>query len=407
MKFKFLLVSILALVLLMTSTMVLAQNYNIKSSHKIIYPREIEVGAQRFHKYLYKLKNKNVAVIANQTSEIMGTHLVDTLLSRGVNLVNIMSPEHGFRGGAGAGEKVKDGKDVKTGLPIISLYGNHKNPTKNDLKNIDILLFDLQDVGLRFYTYISTLKLAMEACAENNVKLIVLDRPNPNGFYIDGPVLEKEFSSFVGMDPIPVVHGLTVGEYAKMVNGEYWLKDSLQCDLEVIKVNGYDHGLLYQLPVSPSPNLPNMNSIYLYPSLCFMEGTPVSIGRGTSKAFQFIGHPDFKEYDTILIPKSIPGVAKYPKLQGKKCKGFVLNNFGKKVIVFNENIYLFWLIESYKQLGSNPDFFTPFFDKLAGTDKLRKMIIAGKSEEEIRKSWQKDLDDYKKIRKKYLLYVDF
>lgn len=374
---------------------------------KIIYPKDIEVGAQRFDIYLDKIKDKNVALIANQTSEIHGTHLVDTLLSLGINLRRIMSPEHGFRGNAGAGELVKDGKDVKTGLDIISLYGNHKKPSKKDLENIDVLLFDLQDVGLRFYTYISTLKLAMEACAENNVKLIVLDRPNPNGHFIDGPILEKKFSSFVGMDPIPIVHGLTIGEYAKLVNGEGWLDNSLKCDLEVIKVKNYDHSLLYQLPVAPSPNLPNMASIYLYPSLCLMEGTPVSIGRGTDRAFQFIGHPDFKNYDTILVPQSIKGVAQNPKLQNQEVKGFIITNFAHSHIVLMRQIYLFWLIESYKELGSNPDFFTPFFDKLAGTDKLKKQIIAGKSESEIRKSWQNDLEKYKHIRKKYLLYEDF
>ena len=372
-----------------------------------IYPKDIQVGAQRFDEYKQLLKDKNVAVLGNQTSMVGDVHLVDFLLSKGVTVKKVMSPEHGFRGNAGAGEHVANGKDAKTGLSIISLYGNHRKPTKEDLDSIDVVLFDLQDVGTRFYTYISTLQYLMEACAEYHVKVIVLDRPNPNGYFVDGPVLDPKFKSFVGMQPIPIVHGMTVGEYAQMLNGEGWLKDKAKCELEVVAVEGYRHLQLYQLPIKPSPNLPTMEAIHLYPTLCLFEGTVMSIGRGTNKPFELVGHPDFKEFDTTFTPKPIKGVAPHPKLEGKACKGYVLTTYAKKRINYDQKINLYWIETAYFELGGKDDFFTSFFDKLAGTDKLRKQILEGKTEDEIRASWQPKIEEFKNIRRKYLLYPDF
>ena len=394
------------LIILLSSNAFAQMEYEIYTPQKI-YPKDIKTGAQQSDMYLPMLQEKSVAVLANQTSLIENTHLVDFLISKKVDVKKVMSPEHGFRGNAGAGELVSDGKDVKTGLPIISLYGSHKKPTKQDLEGIDIVIFDLQDVGLRFYTYISTLHYLMEACAENQVKVIVLDRPNPNGYFVDGPILDTNFKSFVGMDPIPIVHGMTVGEYALILNGEQWLKNKVQCELEVISVIGYHHSHLYQLPIKPSPNLPTMESIYLYPSLCLFEGTIMSIGRGTPKPFELIGHPDLKEYDTTFIPKPIKGVAPHPKLEGKECRGYVLTNYAQKRTTYERMINIYWLETAYSEMGSKDSFFIPFFDKLAGTDQLRKQIIDGLTEDEIRESWQKDLKAFKKIRKKYLLYPDF
>ncbi len=372
-----------------------------------IYPKDILVGAQRFELYSSLLQNKNVAVLGNQTSLVGDKHLVDFLLEKGIKVVKVMSPEHGFRGNAGAGEHVQSGIDTKTGLPIISLYGSHRKPTADDLKGVDIVIFDLQDVGTRFYTYISTLQYLMEACAENNIPLIVLDRPNPNGYFVDGPILDPRFKSFVGMQSIPIVHGMTVGEYALMLNGEGWLKDSLKCDLKVIPVKGYRHAQLYQLPVKPSPNLPTMEAIHLYPSLCLFEGTIMSVGRGTRKPFELVGHPDMPHWDTVFVPHPIPGVAPHPKLEGKECKGYVLTNYARLRTTYEKQINIYWLATAYFELGARKDFFTGFFDKLAGTDQLRKQIMDGKSEYEIRQSGQAGLKEFKKIRAKYLLYQDF
>jgi uncharacterized protein YbbC (DUF1343 family) len=381
-------------------------DYDLYKPEKI-YPKDIQTGAQQFEQYARYLQGKNVAVLGNQTSLVGKQHLVDFLLGKGITVTKVMSPEHGFRGNAGAGEHVADGKDSKTGLPIISLYGRHRKPTKEDLKDVDVVVFDLQDVGLRFYTYISTLQYLMEACAEHDVKVIVLDRPNPNGYFVDGPILEPKYKSFVGMQPVPVVHGMTVGEYARMLNGEHWLKDSLQCDLTVIPVKGYRHAQLYQLPVKPSPNLPTMEAVYLYPSLCLFEGTKMSIGRGTDKPFELLGHPELPHWDTIFIPKPIPGVAPHPKLEGKECKGYVLTDYARHRTTYEKQINIYWLITAYFDLGAKDDFFSGFFDKLAGTDQLRKQIIAGKTEMEIRQSWEAGLERFKKIRAKYLLYQDF
>ena len=370
---------------------------------------KITVGAERFDEYLNQIKGVKIGMVVNHTS-LVNTgreteHLVDFLLAQNVNITTIFAPEHGFRGKADAGEMVDSGKDKKTGLPIISLYGSHKKPTAEDLADVDILIFDIQDVGARFYTYISTMHYIMEAAAENQKKVFVMDRPNPNGFYVDGPVLDPEFRSFVGMHPIPVVHGLTVGELAQMINGEKWLKNGVKCGLRVIPCKGYDHNTLYELPVKPSPNLPNNTSIYLYPSLCFLEPTPLSIGRGTAFPFQVIGHPKYKGEFTFT-PKPTEG-AKNPKLNGENCIGLDLRNTTSDYFVNRRSMDLSWLLDSYMTFKDDPKFFTPFFDKLAGTDLLRKLMQKGANEDEIRASWQKDLTEYKKLRKKYLLYPDF
>ena len=363
-------------------------------------------GAYITGKYLPVLKAKRIGIVANNTSLINKTHLVDSLISLRINVIKIFGPEHGFRGDQPDGKEIRNGKDPKTGIEIVSLYGNHKKPTQADLDNIDILIFDIQDVGARFYTYISTLTYVMEACAENNIPLIVLDRPNPNGYYIDGPVLKPEYTSFVGMHPVPVVYGMTIGEYATMVNGEKWLKDGKQCKLTIIKCDNYTHNSRYKLPVRPSPNLQDMKAIYLYPSLCLFEGTVVSIGRGTDSPFKVFGHPQLSSENFSFTPKPIKGVSDDPPLKGQRCYGQNLEKEAE-LIKADGHIELKWLIEAYKNLNSKTKFFTNYFDKLAGASKLREQIIAGKTESEIRRSWQPNLDAFKKIRKKYLLYPDF
>ncbi len=364
---------------------------------------EIISGDQQLDEYLPLLKNKAVGVVANHASIVNSTHLVDTLLKSGIHIVSIFSPEHGFRGDEDAGSIISDNKDSATGIPIISLYGDHKKPTTVDFQNIDIVLFDLQDVGVRFYTYISTLTYVMEACAENGLPLIVLDRPNPNGFYVDGPVLKEEFMSFVGLHKVPIVYGMTIGEYALMVNKEGWLKENLKCDLIIIPLRNYAHNYIVNLPVKPSPNLPNWEAVYLYPSLCLFEGTIMSVGRGTDYPFQVYGHPDFITGSFVFTPESKPG-ATNPKYKGIKCNGQNLVDYTKKFDKMPAQLNLSWLIESYKMLSHQHEFFISYFDKLAGTDDLRKQIKSGLTEIEIRESWQKDIDNYKKIREKYLLY---
>ncbi|KAF0198557.1 MAG: hypothetical protein FD166_1198 [Bacteroidetes bacterium] len=370
------------------------------------YEQAIRPAAERTRHYFGKLENKRIGVVANQTSLIGQTHLVDSLITSGINIVRVFTPEHGFRGQAEAGEHVDNNIDVKTGLPLVSLYGEHRKPLAEDLAGIDLILFDLQDVGARFYTYISTLTLVMEACAENNVPLLVLDRPNPNGFYIDGPVLEQGFSSFVGMHPVPVVHGMTMAEYARMVNGEFWLKDSLRCDLDWVEISGYTHRKFYRLPVRPSPNLPDMESVYLYPSLCFFEGTMVSVGRGTDHPFSIIGFPGFEKGDFSFTPESRPGASLNPLYKGIECSGLDLRGEAASVQQ-NPGIRLNWLLDMYHASPEKDKFFTSFFSKLAGSDQLRRQIEAGFSEEEIRASWQQGLSDFQKIRHRYLLYNDF
>ncbi len=367
----------------------------------------IKTGAEQTEKYVDRLTNKHVAVIANHTTNINGSHLVDSLLNLGVNIVKIFSPEHGFRGNADAGEHVENYIDEKTGLPVISLYGNSKKPRLNDLDNIDIVVFDLQDVGVRFYTYISTMHYVMEACAEMNVELLILDRPNPNGFYVDGPILDTAYQSFVGMHPVPIVHGMTIAEYAKMINGEKWLRNSLKCNLSIIPCVNYTHDSLYELPLNPSPNLQNMRSVYLYPSLGFFEGTSVSAGRGTEFPFQIFGGPDLQNAKFSFTPKSIDGASKYPKYEDQKCYGIDLREIEIEDFISQKEINLEWLLFGYQNIENKDQFFNSFFYNISGTDQLKNQIYQGKSEKEIRKSWQPGLKKFKKIRKKYLIYKDF
>lgn len=369
--------------------------------------QKVVTGAEQMKWYLPMLKDKRVALVVNPTSMVGKTHLVDTLLKLKINVKKIFAPEHGFRGNAEAGANINTYIDKKTGLKVISIYGKNFQPTKADLADIDMVVFDIQDVGARFYTFISTLHYVMKACALENKPLLVLDRPNPNGYYVDGPVLDTAFRSFVGMHPVPVVHGMSIGEYAQMINGEHWLGDTLTCKLTIIKVSGWDHNSLYELPVKPSPNLPTKQSVYLYPSLCFFEGTDVSVGRGTDKPFQQIGKPDFKDGRITFTPKVIPGVADNPMYKNQVCNGFDLTGFCDTYIVSSKKIYLYWLQGFYDKSPQKDKFFTPYFDKLAGTDQLRKQIQAGKSVDDIYKSWDDGLKKFKIIRKKYLLYTDF
>lgn len=379
----------------------------LKSDLKIKTEKDLLVGAQRIDLYLPLLKNKNVAIAGNHTSMVGHKHLVDTLLALGVQIKKVFSPEHGFRGDADAGELVGASKDSKTGIPIISLYGKHKKPTNEQLSDVDIVIFDMQDVGTRFYTYISTMTYIMDACSRLGKKVIILDRPNPNGHYVDGPILEEGYKSFVGLHAVPVVHGMTIGEYACMVSEEGWLESGQKCDLTIIECEGYDHKTLYELPIKPSPNLATMASVYLYPSLCFFEGTVVSVGRGTDKPFQVVGHPSFKDAPYTFTPHSIEGAAKNPLYEGKTCHGYDLTTFGESYIRDLGTIYLFWLIDLYQRYDNKVEFFNSYFNTLAGTDKLKNDIIAGKTEEQIKKSWEDGILHFKQIRKKYLLYPDF
>ncbi len=375
----------------------------------------ITVGAERIAAYLPVITNKSVGLVVNQTSMVNQTHLADTLLTLGVNVKSIFAPEHGFRGTADAGETIKDGVDTKTGLPVVSLYGKNKKPTDEQLTNVDIIIFDIQDVGARFYTYISTLHYVMEAAAENDKTVIVLDRPNPNGFYVSGPMMEEENKSFVGMHSIPVVHGMTVGEYAEMINREGWLKNGITCNLRVVTCNGYDHSKYYELPIKPSPNLPNMRSIYLYPVLCLFEGTDISVGRGTDKQFQVLGTPNINKelFDTepfTFIPIPKPG-AKYPKHQDKECFG---EDMTKKDVVsirksISNRLNAVHLRHYYSTHSNKDNFFNSnnFFDKLAGTKHLKELIIAEASTDEFTQLYNNGVEDFMKIRKKYLLYPDF
>ncbi len=386
---------------------------------------KVITGAERMEVYLPMLKGKSVAVFANQTSVVGGTHLVDTLVKSGIKVVKIFGPEHGFRGVADAGEHVKDGIDKKSGLTVISLYGNHKKPTKEDLQDVDVVVFDIQDVGVRFYTFISSLEYVLEACLENHKPLLVLDRPNPNGFYVDGPVLDKKFKSFIGMQPIPIVYGMTMGEYTLMLAGEKWLSENANkintynlttkptadtpFHVQVIKCKNYDHSTKYILPINPSPNLREMQSIYLYPSTCFFEGTVLSEGRGTDKPFQIFGHPSLPKNLYSFTPMPNEG-AKSSKCFNQLCYGWNLSNSKENVLKnLNGKIQLKYLIEAYKLFPKKDSFFLTnnFFHKLAGNDVLMKQIKAGKTEKEVKKSWEKDLIKFKVVRKKYLLYKDF
>ena len=362
-------------------------------------------GASNTGAYFGLLRNTRVAVVANQTSVIGNVHLVDTLLSSGIQVVKIFAPEHGFRGEAGNGDHVNDGTDKKTKLPIISLYGNHTRPTAEMLADVDVIVFDIQDVGVRFYTFLATMQEVMEAAVLSKKAVVVLDRPNPNGYYVDGPVMtDKKLYSFVGQLPIPIVHGCTLGELAEMISGEGWLSAGKSCELTVIPCSDYTHNSYFELPIKPSPNLPNITSIYAYPSLCWFEGTCISIGRGTDLPFQQFGFPNCKVGETTFTPKEIPGVSTNPPFENQLCKGAKVS-FEKRPTQLN----LSWLISMYSDYTNKDKFFTSanFFDKLAGTTQLRKQIIGGVGEDVIRLSWQSDLDAYKAIRKKYLLYTDF
>lgn len=375
-----------------------------KASHTSAESNEVEqkaesvkVGAEQLNLLLPLLKNKNIALVVNHTAMVGKSHLVDTLLKNGINIKKIMAPEHGFRGKADAGETVKDGADSKTGLPIVSLYGNNKKPTKEQLSDVDLVVFDIQDVGVRFFTYISTLHYVMEACAENGKQVIVLDRPNPNGDYVDGPLLQAEHQSFVGMHPIPIVHGMTIGEYAAMINGEGWIKS--KCALEVIKLKNWKHSDAYSLPHKPSPNLPNDHAIRLYPSTCLFEGTAISVGRGTQMPFEVVGHPDLKNMPFSFTPISIDGMSKNPPFENKMCYGLDLQKTAVK-----KQLDLSYLIQLYQLYPDKEKFFIPYFEKLAGTSALREQIKSGMTEEAIRKTWEPDLKKFKDMRSNYLLY---
>jgi uncharacterized protein YbbC (DUF1343 family) len=366
----------------------------------------IRTGAQQIDKYLPLLKGKNVALSINNTSVIDGKLSMDTLLKLGVKIVKGFGPEHGFRGKASAGAKIGDETDEKTGVPLISLYGSKYKPTVEDMKGIDVMVFDMQDVGVRFYTYLSTLHYIMEACAENNVELILLDRPNPNDGYVDGPVREADQESFVGKHAIPILHGLTFGEYAGMINGEGWLPGKAKCKLTVIKMENYAHGMPYTLPIAPSPNLNTQQSILLYPSLCLFEGTVISQGRGTLFPFTVLGNPELKgKYEFSFKPVSIPGMSEKPTHMDKNCYGLDLRKYDTSIFTSTGRINLTWLKEFYAAYPNKAAFFRAAnFDRLAGTTKLRNQIIEGKSEEEIRKSWEPKLGQFKEMSKKYFLY---
>ncbi len=366
--------------------------------------KTLQTGAERFSEYMPLLKGKRLAIVANQTSTVGDKHLVDTLLSLGADIKLIFAPEHGFRDLADAGAVITSGADPVTGIQVISLYSSKKKPSAEDLSGIDAVIYDIQDVGTRFYTYLTTMCYVMEACAENGKPFIVMDRPNPNGYYVDGPILDtSNYRSFVGLHPIPVVHGMTLGEYAGMVNGEGWLANGVKCDLTVIKCTGYTHETLYELPVIPSPNLPNMNSIYLYPSVCFSEGTVLSCGRGTDFAFQVLGAPKLPDTGFSFTPKPTFGSSN-PKYNGEVCYGTDLRNALRDGLVPKPEMNLDWIIDAYQAYPEKEKFFTGYFDTLAGSSALREQIISGMTAEEIKATWKKGLDQFKVTRARYLLY---
>src|SRR3569833_1600569 len=364
-------------------------------------------GADQTQLYADYIKGKNIGMVLNQTSVIGPNHTssLDSFVKLGVHIVKVFGPEHGFRGTASNGATVNDTIDPKTGIPAISLYGKHYKPTPDDLKGLDLVIFDIQDVGARFYTYLSSLHYVMEACAENHVELMILDRPNPNGYFVDGPVLDSTYRSFVGLDPIPIVHGMTFGEYAQMLNGEGWLKNHVKCKLKIIKVANYMHSTPYEPPIAPSPNLNTYKSILLYPGLCLFEGTTISVGRGTMYPFQVLGHPLLKsKYSFSFTPVSIPGMSEDPPHKEQVCYGVDLRNDDIDSIRKSGKVNILWLIKLYKDFPDKQHFFNNYFPKLAGNDQLRKQIEEGKSEAEIRQSWEPALSRFKNIRQKYLLY---
>jgi uncharacterized protein YbbC (DUF1343 family) len=375
------------------------QNENFNAGASIV------CGAEKLDSLALLLKGKTFAIVSNHTTMVGNKHLVDTLIARGFKPEKIFAPEHGFRGTEEAGEDVVSYKDEKTGIEVISLYGKNHKPSVESLKKIQLMIFDIQDVGARFYTYISTLHYVMEACAENKIPVLILDRPNPNGFYLDGPILEPEFKSFVGMHPVPVVHGMTIGEYAKMINGEGWLNLGVKCNLNVLRIQNYTHKSYYRLPYPPSPNLRSRAAIYLYPSICFFEGTPISVGRGTDRPFEWFGHPDLKDGDTTFTPYMGPYGIHFPQ-EGQECRGWwAARKFN--VNAPPKRLQLQWLLRSYKAFSEKSKFFNNFFNKLAGNAIFQQQIKDGLEEKVIRKSWEQGLNDYKITRKKYLLYEDF
>ncbi|MDA3911532.1 MAG: DUF1343 domain-containing protein [Bacteroidales bacterium] len=379
-------------------------NQNIVSAQE--KPHPIICGAEQTEAYLHKLVDKQIGVVANHTSRIGETHLVDSLLSLDINIQAIFAPEHGFRGTADAGEIIKNGKDTKTGLPVISIYGNNKKPKPEQLQGIDLMIFDIQDVGARFYTYISSMHYVMEACAEQNIPLLILDRPNPNGNIVDGPILDMDYASFVGMHPVPIAHGMTIAEYASMINGEKWLANGVQCDLQLVLCENYSHDMPYSLPVPPSPNLPNDRSIELYPSICLFEATDLSVGRGTDMQFQVIGHPELEGIcDFSFTPAPNQG-SKQPKHKNITCYGYDLRTNNEVFPKTDGKLNLNYLLKIYQEFPNKDDFFisASFFDKLAGGSELREQLISGKTEKQIRDSWQTELDAFIAKRESYLLY---
>jgi uncharacterized protein YbbC (DUF1343 family) len=390
--------------LILLSQFLFPQNNNAQNYPAVKNYSTVTLGAQQFEKYLPLLKKKRVGIVTNITGVINSTSIVDTLIKLKVNVKKIFGPEHGFRGNTEAGEKVASNFDAKTGLPIVSLYGSNKKPTKEQLQDIDVLVYDIQDIGVRFYTYISTMCYAMEACAENKKEFIVLDRPNPNGFYIDGPVLKPEFSSFLGLHAVPVVYGMTCGEYAKMANEEGWLKNKVKCKLNVIALKNYDRNATYSLPVKPSPNIPNLASVLLYPSMGLFEGTIISVGRGAEFPFQVLGHPEYstRTFGFIPLPTAL---SKEPKYVNQSCYGFDLRN-EPYITNHPKKINLLWIQKLNTDLKKT-DFFDRNFNYHSGNTELQEQLKNNLSEEEIRKTWQKDIEKFKKIRSKYLLYNDF
>lgn len=379
-----------------------------EKSELLLADTTVQVGAARFNLYLPKMEGKRIAIVANQTSMVGNSHLVDTLISLGLEVKKVFALEHGFRGEVQAGETIKNDKDPKTGIPIVSLYGSNKKPKPEVLNDVDLIIFDIQDVGARFYTYISSLHYIMEAAAENDKEVFVFDRPNPNGFYVDGPILNMKHKSFVGMHPVPIVHGMTIGEYGQMINGEKWLSNKATCKLTVIPCQYYDHNTRYSLPIKPSPNLTNMTGIYLYPSICLFEGTIVSVARGTDFPFQAIGFPGNSIGDFEFTPKSV-SAAKNPPHKDVLCKGYDLRTIPEEELSATSKINLKWLLEFYHSSGKKEHFFEKdgMFILLSGSPDLKKQILAGKTEAEIRNSWEEGLKNFKLIRKKYLLYKDF
>lgn len=383
-----------------------AQKKALRERRNFSSNQQIIIGSERTRLYYPFLKNKNIAVVTNQTSRIGKKHLVDSLFNAGFHIKKVFCPEHGFRGLADAGQKVEDQKDTQTGLPIISLYGQKRKPTEKDLENVDIVIFDIQDVGARFYTYISTMHYVMEACAENNTDFLVLDRPNPNGFYVDGPVRKEAYKSFVAMHPVPIVHGMTVAEYARMINNEGWLANGVKCKLDYVAVYGYDHNTLFHLKDKPSPNLSGMDAVYLYPSLALFEGTVISVGRGTEFPFRVYGNPKLPNKGFSFTPLPNQG-SRYPKHEGEKCLGEDLSGYSKSILKHGGKIELQWLIKAYNEYPERKDFFNNYFDQLAGNSSLRKQIQNGVSPSKIHNSWEIALEKFKEKRKRYLLYEDF